>query len=236
MKVDNKDIIKIMQIIKSSMYGIEYYDRKKILNLCNELLKIKYRNLIDIQDHDGIVEKCEKIKRYIMENGVNVRREYFEKFIPQKDYVYRTAYNALLNKSAICIGYAELTSILLNLYDIKSYTLIATLPYRLHPAIHYFNVAEYIDEYGITKYIPIDVEREVSRIKKGECVEEYFEKMTISYPTEEWTKHKIEDWGLGIPGNEYMKKAKHKYLGMSNLPKIMRDYKRHLNKEREEER
>ena len=43
MKVDNKDIIKIMQIIKSSMYGIEYYDRKKILNLCNELLKIKYR-------------------------------------------------------------------------------------------------------------------------------------------------------------------------------------------------
>ena len=29
MKVDNKDITKIMQIIKSSMYGIEYYDRKK---------------------------------------------------------------------------------------------------------------------------------------------------------------------------------------------------------------
>ncbi len=236
MRADNKDIVKIMEIINSSMYGIEYYDRRKILDLCGELLKIKYRNLMNILDDDGIIQKCEKIKKYIIQNGVNVRKEYFEAFTSPKDYVYRTAYSALLNKSAICTGFAELTSILLNLYDIKSYTLIATLPYRLHPAIHYFNVVEYVDEYGITKYIPIDVEREVSRMKKGDSIEEYFEKMMISYPTEKWTKHKIEDWGLGIPGDEYMKKAKHKYLGMSNLSKIMSDYKWYLNKESEKER
>lgn len=237
MKKINEDIKKIMEIITLPIYGIEYYDRNKILNLCDELLKIKYRNLIRINDDDSVKQKCDKIKEYIINNGVNIRSEYFDDFKGNEDYMYRTAYSALVKKNSICIGYSELSRILLNLYDIKSYTMVATLPYRIHPAIHYFNVVEYENEKGIIEYIPFDVEREVSRRRKNDNLEEYFEKMTISYPTVKWENNKVGKSGLGIPGNEYMENAEHKYKGMSNLPKLMEDYKNYLKligKENEE--
>ena len=53
--------------------------------------------------------------------------------------------------------------------------------------------------------------------------------MTITFPTNDWFKNKIGDWGMGIHGEDYLEKmGKHKYLGMSQLPKLMEDYKRYL--------
>ena len=101
-------------------------------------------------------------------------------FKGKEDFKYRTAYGALIYGSAICIGYAELTSILLEMYGITSYTMLATLPNREAPAIHYFIVAEIKEQDGRTKYIPLDPERESSRIRKGDNFEAYKEKMLIT--------------------------------------------------------
>lgn len=227
--MQKNEVNKIMEIINSPLYGVEFYDRKTLLRLCSEVLTIKHNNLVSINEDDSTMEKIRKIKEYVINNGVGVRTEYFEDFKGKKDFIYRTSYAALIKKNAICIGYAELVRILLNLYGVKAYTMLATLPYRAHPAIHYFNVAEIVNELGTIQYMPIDVEREVSRRKKGDNLEEYFEKMTITFPTNDWFKNKIGDWGMGIHGEDYLEKmGKHKYLGMSQLPKLMEDYKRYL--------
>ena len=143
----------------------------------------------------------------------------------KEDFKYRTAYGALIDGSAICIGYAELTSILLEMYEIKSYTMLATLPYRKAPAVHYFIVAEIKDQDGRTKYIPLDPERESSRKRKNDNFEEYKEKMIITYTNDEWCNNKLGETGLGIPGIEYMAAIDCKYIGMSNIAELMNFYK-----------
>lgn len=122
-----------------------------------------------------------------------------------------------------------MTSILLEMYGICSYTMLATLPNRLEPAIHYFVVAEIQEKDGRTIYIPIDPEREASRIRKGESFETYKEKMLITYPNAKWCNNKTGTTGLGIPGRDYMEEIDYKFLGMSNINQLMCIYKSKIN-------
>lgn len=131
----------IRKVVKSPMYGSEFYTQDQLIKISMELIRIFEKNEIGIEESDSKEEKIKKIKIFAS-NFVNIRSEYFDDFKGSEDYQYRTAYGALILKNAICTGYAELVCILLTLYDIKAHTMVATLPYRKEPAIHYFVVAE----------------------------------------------------------------------------------------------
>ena len=206
----------ISNIVKSNLYATDYYTKEELMSLCKKLIYIKEKNLIGITEQDSQKIIIEKINQFVREK-VNVRREYFVGFKGKQDFKYRTAYGALIHGSAICVGYAELTSILLEMYGICSYTMLATLPNRLEPAIHYFVVAEIQEIDGRTIYIPLDPEREASRIRKGDSFERYKEKMLITYPNEKWCKNKLGQTGLGIPGKIYMQEIDYKFLLYNNI-------------------
>ena len=219
-----KILDKICKVIDSPMYGLEFYTKEQFVETCLKIIEIYEKNAIGIDENDTKENIISKVKNYVR-NFINVRNEYFDNFKGKEDYQYRTTYGALIKANAICTGYTELICILLEIYDINAYTMIATLPYRETPAIHYFVVAEIESKYGETIYIPIDVEREESRKRKNDNFENYTKKMIITYPNDKWITNKIGKNGLGIPGKEYMENIDYKYEGMQFIKEFMNIYK-----------
>ncbi len=58
--MQKNEINKIMEIINSPLYGVEFYDRKTLLRLCSEVLTIKHNNLVKINEDDSTMEKIRK--------------------------------------------------------------------------------------------------------------------------------------------------------------------------------
>lgn len=69
---------KISNIVKSKLYGTEYYTKAQLINLCNELTNIKEQNLIGINEGDSEETIIRKINNFVRDK-VNIRREYFER-------------------------------------------------------------------------------------------------------------------------------------------------------------
>lgn len=69
---------KISNIVKSILYGTEYYTKSQLINLCEELTKIKEKNLIGICKEDSEETIISKINNFVRDR-VNIRREYFER-------------------------------------------------------------------------------------------------------------------------------------------------------------
>ena len=69
---------KISNIVKSKLYGTEYYTKAQLINLCKELTNIKEQNLIGINEGDSEETIIRKINNFVRDK-VNIRREYFER-------------------------------------------------------------------------------------------------------------------------------------------------------------
>lgn len=196
---------KIAQIIKEPVHGKQFYTPEMFAELID---KVKYlKEKFEITSETSKDKIIDIIQNYVKSN-VKIRSQYFDVFCERDDtlnldeLIYRTAYGATKTGEAMCAGYAELTRILLALYDIESYTVLAKLPGKNKRLVHYAVVAKYQDKDKI-KYRVLDPERLANCEKKGMDYERYVENMTFSAPHPIFTRDVLGDTGLGLTAEEY---------------------------------
>ena len=158
--MDKKQLSDIIEVILDPMHGKELYNRQNLNTLLNKIDFIALNMHID----QGLSQEeiVRKINDYVKQN-VTFRRNYLDKFygvvdkFDKKELIYRTAYAALIKNEAVCSGYTEAIRILLAYYGIKSKTIIAKIPRRLHEASCHYLTAVFLDN-GIIKLL--DPERQ----------------------------------------------------------------------------
>ena len=113
---DNEYENKAISSGNTSYYGINNNQKSEIDNFVNDF----YNNYID-----GKIEKTDEnwkfkreieIVKWLVENTEYDNENYYNKTIPQVDY---TAYAALINKKAVCSGFAKAFTILAEKCDIE---------------------------------------------------------------------------------------------------------------------
>lgn len=204
--MDKIHIDKIKKIIKDKAHGTEFYNRVMFETLIMEVDNLV--NKFEIDANSKTKDILRIINNYVKSN-TSIRGEYFDKFsgnvefFDEDEKIYRTAYAALLRKQAMCAGYAELTRILLAMYDINSYTLLAKLPGKNKKLMHYVVLAE-VNENNKVSYVILDPEREASCERKGMDFKRYLNNMTFAIPNELWKENKIGHTGVGIEAEQFL--------------------------------
>lgn len=231
--MEQKYIKKIKDIIQESVHGCEFYNHIMFDTLVMEVETLTKKFEIDSNSEQKDIIRI--INNYVKTN-TSVRSEYFDKFSEKTDVfdenekIYRTAYSALLHKQAMCAGYAELTRILLAMYDINSYTLLAKLPGKNKRLMHYVVLAE-ISKNNILSYTILDPEREGNCERKGMDFKRYISNMIFAIPNDLWYKNKISDTGVGIDAEHFLQLTdKEEVADFKSLNKLVK-----LLKERENE-
>ena len=224
--------IKINSIICESCHGSEFYS-KEMIEVLYERLDILYKSF---EASEYVNTNPIKLVNDYIKSTVNIRHSYFEKFMGEIDFfpkyegIYRTGYAALALKEAMCAGYAELTRILLAMYDINSYTLLAKLPGKNKKLMHYVVLAE-ISKNNILSYTILDPEREGNCERKGMDFKRYISNMIFAIPNDLWYKNKISDTGVGIDAEHFLQLTdKEEVADFKSLNKLVK-----LLKERENE-
>ena len=199
---DKKIFEKAQQIITEKVHGIEFYNKEMMIQLISELEKV-YTEL-NLPKNMSQEEKIKTVASYV-KNNVNFRKEYLnrDKGLDSGELVYRTAYATLKYKEAVCAGFVEAIRIILSLYDINSYTLLAQLPETNKDMLHYVAVAECIDNEQ-KKPILIDIEREALCEKKGIDFDKYIGRCIYTIPTPFFYKNKISNNGKGPDSVKYL--------------------------------
>ena len=204
--MNEKYIEKIKKIIMDSAHGTEFYNRIMFETLIMEVDDLVRKFEIDSNSKQRDIIRI--INNYVKSN-TTLREEYFDKFSDNADVfdksetVYRTAYAALSRKQAMCAGYAELTRILLAMYDINSYTLLAKLPGRNKKLMHYVVLAE-INENNKASYVILDPEREANCERKGMDFNRYLKNMTFAIPNKLWQENKFGHTGVGMEAEQFL--------------------------------
>ena len=202
--MDKKQLSDIIEVILDPMHGKELYNRQNLNTLLNKIDFIALNMHID----QGLSQEeiVRKINDYVKQN-VTFRRNYLDKFygvvdkFDKKEFIYRTAYAALIKNEAVCSGYTEAIRILLAYYGIKSKTIIAKIPRRLHEASCHYLTAVFLDN-GIIKLL--DPERQQYCEKKNFDFQEYLEKLEFAIPNEICWKNKLINDGTGMFASEYL--------------------------------
>lgn len=196
----------IINIIEDPVHGSKFYTRDKILKLMEQLDRLHSK--LEIDKSTSNKRAIEIIQNYIKCN-VSLREPYFDCFcertekFDENELEYRTAYGALVKGEAMCAGCAEAVRMLLQLYGIKSYTLLSKLPGKNKRLLHYVVVAEY-EEDGVTKYEILDPERQANCERKGMDYQRYQSNMIYTIPDKIFTEDVVLDTGLGMQAEEYL--------------------------------
>lgn len=228
--MDSKDIFNnIISIIKEPVHGKEFYNREMLSELYTKVQEII--NTLDIDKSTSPTEIIQIINNYI-KSTVTIRREYFDALsglsdvFPKSEEIYRTAYAALVKNSAMCAGYIEATRVLLSVYGIKSYTLIAKLPEAHKKLSHYVCVAEIVDTDGKVKNVVLDPERQSNCEKRGKFYPEYAENMIYCIPNKNWFENKVGPTGVGLEINDYLEdKSVPRCLGTGGIHDLIEKMK-----------
>ena len=194
----------IFEIIQEPWHGSEFYSEIMFHDLIL-LLENIFKQLTNapFKEQDPII-----LVNNFVKSSVKVRKQYFEKFSGEceeffdSEKIYRTGYAALCRQEAMCAGYAEATRMLLALFNIPSYTLLAKLPGANKRLLHYLVVAE--DDLG--NFRILDPERESSCERKGYNFEQYLDKMNYILPDTFFSNNKIGPAGVGECALEFLKR------------------------------
>ena len=237
--MENKDIMKIKEIIRDSAHGTEFYNRIMFESLVMEVDNLV--NKFEIDENSKPKDIIRIINNYVKSN-TTIRSEYFDKFsentetFDESEKIYRTAYAALSRKQAMCAGYAELTRILLAMYDINSHTLLAKLPGKNKKLMHYVVLVEVKEKNNIS-YIVLDPEREASCERRGMDFKRYLSNMIFAIPNKLWKENKIGDTGVGMEAEQFLQLTdKEQVADYNSVYKLVKIIKEHENEERDEER
>lgn len=205
--MDKTYIDKIKNIISDAAHGTELYNKIMFETLIMEVDNLVHKFEIDADSKPRDILRI--INNYVKSN-TTLRSEYFDNFsgntdsFDENEKIYRTAYAALLRKQAMCAGYAELTRILLTMYDINSYTLLAKLPGKNKKLMHYVVLAE-ISENNNVSYTILDPEREANCERNGIDFKRYLSNMIFAIPNKIWKENKIGHTGVGIEAEKFFK-------------------------------
>lgn len=229
----------IKNIIKEPVHGSEFYTKETLKELVNKLAQIFGQ--LEITDKTDPENAIAIIQNYIKYN-VNLRSPYFDAFcersetFDKNELVYRTAYGALVKGEAMCAGCAEAVRMLLEMYGIKSYTLLSKLPGSNKRLLHYVVAAEY-EKDGETHYAILDPERQANCERKGMDYERYKSNMIYAIPDPIFTNDVVGDTGLGMEAEEYLShESIPRVYGTKNigeLVEIIKDERKKTNGEQE---
>ena len=192
--MDNKELVeKVTQVITDRAHGIELLN--KIKDIITEL---------GISENMTSLEQIEKISEYL-KNRIRFRKEYLDidEGLKEDEMIYRTAYAALVRHEAVCAGTVEAVRILLNMFNINSYTILAQLPNNSKDALHYAVAVEYVEN-GAKRYKVVDIERQILCEKKGINFEKYLERCIYTIPKENFYENKISNNGTGPRATQYL--------------------------------
>lgn len=215
-----KNVIK--EISSEPLHGTEFYTNEMLQELAEFLYKLQNTVLKDIGEMN-IEEKITTINEYI-KNNTKLNSSYSDALktktqINKSQLKYRTAYSALIEGEAICVGITELSRILLKMYEIESHTHLALCPdsrdktgQTYKPFFHYLVEVDYIDKNKEKRRLIMDAERQGNRerkainrnpnittVQKHDIFENYMKKIiVIENVPEEFVKNKVGFSGLGI--------------------------------------
>lgn len=120
------NIKSIQSIIKEPVHCTKFYTKETLKDLVCTLKQI-YREL----------EKAISIIQNFIKSNVKLITSYFDAFCERTDkfdnneLIYRTAYGELVMSEVMCAVCVEAVRMLLAMYEIKSYTLLAKLPGKI---------------------------------------------------------------------------------------------------------
>lgn len=203
----------IKNIIEEPVHGKKFYTQSDVIMLKRRLIELYNMLQIDGLDKEKIIET---ISEFVKCN-VSYKKSYFDCFTGKSktfDYSnvkYRTAYGALVEGEAMCAGYAEAIRILLNMYNIKSYTILSKLPLERKKLLHYVVVAEADNGYG--KYSILDPESKQYCEKNKIDYNSYMENCIYMIPNRIFTDDVLGKDGSGMIAEEYLKN--------SNVPRVI---------------
>lgn len=236
--MDQKYIEKIKKVINDSAHGAEFYNRIMFETLVMEVDNLV--NKFEIDTNSRTKDVLRIVNNYVKSN-TSIRSEYFDKFsgnvesFDEDEKIYRTVYAALLRKQAMCAGYVELTRILLAMYDINSYTLLAKLPGKNKKLIHYVVLAE-VNENNKVSYVILDPEREASCERKGMDFKRYLSNMTFAIPNKLWQENKVGHTGVGIEAEQFLETTNQNEIAdFNSVYKLVKILKERENDERKGE-
>ena len=226
--------MKINAIISEPWHGIEFYDPLMLNDLHRLLIELYtfFKNA-EYQISDPIT----LVNNYVKSN-IKVRASYFDCLngevdtFPESELFYRTGYAALTRHEAMCAGFAESTRLLLALFNIESYTLLAKLPGANKQLLHYL----VIDVDDNNEFRILDPERQANCERKGYDFQKYLDQMTFILPDEHFAQNKVGKTGVGEKAMDFLQRETtikaNGITGAYELAKVMKErgYQRCINK------
>ena len=132
----------------------------------------------------------------------------------------------------MCAGFAESTRLLLALFNIESYTLLAKLPGANKQLLHYLVIA--VDDNN--EFRILDPERQANCERKGYDFQKYLDQMTFILPDEHFAQNKVGKTGVGEKAMDFLQRETtikaNGITGAYELAKVMKErgYQRCINK------
>ena len=219
------------KIINEPVHGRKFYTENQIELLQKKLIDINNTLNLDNQNQTEIINT---VLEYVKEN-VGYRKTYFDCFtgkvenFDNTNLKYRTAYGALIEGEAMCAGYAEAIRVILNSYNINSYTLLSKLPLDSKRLMHY--VVAVKNDIESEKYVILDPESEQYCLKKGYNYEDYIEKSIYFLPDKVFTDDVVGKDGAGMLAEEYIKYTDiPRVIGTKNIHNLIKNPKSKIYK------